>query len=183
MCRFSPKIGLVKAIVVASDRIFTGHQDGKIRVWKTSSKYPSIHKRLGSIPRLKDFLKSSINPSNYVEVRCHRSTVRLHHFDAVSCLSLDEEAGILYSRSWDKTVKVWRISNSKCLESIKAHDDAINSVAIGFGGFLFTGSADETVKVWRRESTGRGGATRHVLVQGLLKQDSAVTVVVVSEAA
>ncbi|WOL15413.1 WD repeat-containing protein 86-like [Canna indica] len=180
---FKSGSGLVKAIVVASDRIFTGHQDGKIRVWKTSSKNPSVHKRLGSLPRLKDFLKSSINPSNYVEVRRHRSTVWLRHFDAVSCLSLDEEAGILYSGSWDKTVKVWRISDSKCLESIKAHDDAVNSVATGFGGFLFTGSADGTAKVWRRESAGRGGATRHVLVQGLLKQDSAVTAVVVSEAA
>ncbi|XP_009417029.2 protein JINGUBANG-like [Musa acuminata AAA Group] len=180
---FKSSSGLVKAIVVAGDRIFTGHQDGKIRIWKTSSKNPAVHRRVGTLPRLKDLLKSSINPSNYVEVRRHRNVVWLRHFDAVSCLSLDEEAGILYSGSWDKTVKVWRISDSKCLESIKAHDDAVNAVATGFGGLLFTGSADGTAKVWRREAAGKGGATRHVLVQMLLRQESAVTSVAMSEAA
>ena len=35
-------------------------------------------------------------------------------------------------RSWDKTMKVSRISDSKCLESVSAHDDAVNSVVIGF---------------------------------------------------
>ncbi|KAJ8458860.1 hypothetical protein OPV22_031786 [Ensete ventricosum] len=179
---FKSSSGLVKAIVIAGDRIFTGHQDGKIRIWKTSSKNPAVHRRVGTLPRLKDLLKSSIDPSSYVQVRRHRNVVWLRHFDAVSCLSLDEEAGILYSGSWDKTVKVWRISDSKCLESIKAHDDAVNAVATGFGGLLFTGSADGTAKVWRREAAGKGGATRHVLVQMLLRQESAVTSVAVSEA-
>ncbi|XP_065023186.1 protein JINGUBANG-like [Musa acuminata AAA Group] len=175
--------GLVKAIVVAGDTIFTGHQDGKIRVWKTFAKNPVVHKRVGTLPKLKDFLKSSVNPSNYVQVRRHRKTVWLRHFDAISCLSLDEEAGILYSGSWDRTVKVWRVSDSKCLESIKAHDDAVNAVATGFGGFLFTGSAEGTVKVWRREAAGKVGATKHVLVQRLLQQESAVTSVAVAEVA
>ncbi|XP_009407612.2 protein JINGUBANG [Musa acuminata AAA Group] len=183
MSGFKSSSGLVKAIIVAGDRIFTGHQDGKIRIWKTSSKNPAVPERVGTLPRLKDFLKSSINPSNYVEVRRHHKTVWLRHFDAVSCLSLDEEAGILYSGSWDKTVKVWRVSDSKCLESITAHDDAVNAVATGFGGFLFTGSADGTVKVWRREETGKGGPTRHVLVQTLLRHEAAVTSVAVAEAA
>ncbi|KAG6473120.1 protein JINGUBANG-like [Zingiber officinale] len=178
---FKSSSGLVKAIVLAGERIFTGHQDGKIRVWRKTAS--AEHKRVGTLPRLRDFLRSSINPSNYVEVRRHRRAVWLRHFDAVSCLSLDEKAGVLYSGSWDKTVKVWRISDSKCLESIKVHDDAVNSVATGFGGILFTGSADGTMKVWRREAVGKTGATRHVLVQTLLQQESAVTSVAVAESA
>ncbi|KAI9120002.1 hypothetical protein K1719_008971 [Acacia pycnantha] len=35
---------------------------------------------------------------------------------------------ILYSASWDLTIKVWRLSDSNCLESISAHDDAVYSV-------------------------------------------------------
>ncbi|XP_074564952.1 protein JINGUBANG-like [Curcuma longa] len=181
---FKSSSGLVKAIVIARDRIFTGHQDGKIRVWRQSATNPSSHKRIGTLPRFKDLLRSSFNPSNYVKVRRHRRTVWLRHFDAVSCLCLDEEAGIVYSGSWDRTVKAWRVSDFKCLESVKAHDDAVNTVATGFGGLLFTGSADGTAKVWRRESSGRGeGAARHVLVQALLRQESAVTAVVVAEVA
>lgn len=175
---FKCSSGLVKAIVISGQRIFTGHQDGKIRVWKVSPKNPSVHKRVGSLPSFKDFLRSSVNPKNYVEVRRRRNVLRIKHYDAVSCMSLNEEQGILYSGSWDKTLKVWRVATSKCLESITAHDDAVNSVVSGFESLVFTGSADGTVKVWRRELHGEG--TKHFLLQTLLKQENAVTAVAVN---
>ncbi|KAL5987185.1 hypothetical protein ACLOJK_041182 [Asimina triloba] len=175
---FKSNSGLVKAIVVSGERIYTGHQDGKIRIWKVSPKNPTVHKRAGTLPKLKDFIKSSMNPNNYVKVRHHRNSLWIKHFDAVSCLSLDEEQGLLYSGSWDKTLKVWRVADSKCLESVNAHDDAVNSVVAGFEGMVFTGSADGTVKVWKRETQGKG--TKHTMNQMLLKQECAVTVVVVN---
>ncbi|CAM0949180.1 unnamed protein product [Alopecurus aequalis] len=174
--------GLVKAIVVAGDgRIYTGHQDGKIRVWRASADEPAAHKRVGSLPRLGEFLRSSVRPSHYVETgRRKQSSLWLRHFDAVSCLSVDVEAGLLYSGSWDRTFKVWRVSDSRCLESVRAHDDAVNTVAAaGFDALAFTGSADGTVKVWRREA-GKGGATRHVMERVLRKADSAVTAIAVA---
>ncbi|KAJ9152906.1 hypothetical protein P3X46_026414 [Hevea brasiliensis] len=176
---FKSNSGLVKAIVISGDKIFTGHQDGKIRIWKTFPKNPSVHKRIGSLPTFKESIKKSINPKNYVEVRRHRNVLRIKHFDTVSSLSLNAEQGLLYSGSWDKTLKVWRISDYKCLESINAHDDAINSVVAGFDSLVFTGSADGMVKVWRRELEGRG--TKHFLVQTLLKRGNAVTALAVNQ--
>lgn len=176
---FKSNSGLVKAIVIHGDKIFTGHQDGKIRVWRASSRNPSAYKRVGTVPTLKDYVKSSVNPKNYVEVRRHRNVLRIKHFDAVSCLSLNEDQGLLYSGSWDKTLKVWRTSDYKCLESINAHDDAINSVVTGFDSLVFTGSADGTVKVWRRELQGR--RTGHFLIQTLLKHENAVTALSVNQ--
>ncbi|KAK9165646.1 hypothetical protein Scep_000837 [Stephania cephalantha] len=180
---FKSNSGLVKAIVVSTkeNKIFTGHQDGKIRVWKVSEKNPSLHKRIGTLPKMKDYIKSSIKPSNYVQVRRNRNALWIKHFDAVSCLSLDEEEGLLYSGSWDKTVKVWRISDAKCLESINAHEDAVNSVVVagGVDGLVFTGSADGTAKAWRRDYTAKG-ATKHTLEQTLLRQESAVTSLAIS---
>ncbi|GAB4837947.1 hypothetical protein Ancab_027475 [Ancistrocladus abbreviatus] len=170
---FKSNSGLVKAIVISGNKIFTGHQDGKIRIWKVSPQVSGGHKRIGTLPTLKEYLKGSMNPKSYVQVRRHRKVPRVKHFDAVSCLSLNHEAGLLYSGSWDKTIKVWRLSDSKCLESINAHDDAINSVAVGFDGLVFSGSADGTVKVWKRELHGRN--TRHFYVQKLLGQQNAVT--------
>ncbi|WOK92234.1 hypothetical protein Cni_G00925 [Canna indica] len=178
---FKSGSGLVKAIVVAADRIFTGHQDGKVRVWKVSPKNPTVHKRIGSLPKLKDVIRGSLKPSNYVEVRRHRSAIWIRHSDAISCLSLSEDQGLLYSASWDKTFKVWRISDSRCLESVIAHDDTVNSVVAAFSGLVFTGSADGTVKVWRRELQGKG--TKHSPVQTLLKQESAVTSLAISPTA
>lgn len=174
---FKSNSGLVKAIVISGEKIFTGHQDGKIRVWKISPKDPRIYKRAGTLPTLKDVLKSSIKPSNYVEVK-HKRALWIKHADAVSCLSLNVEQGLLYSASWDRTFKVWRISDSKCLESIRAHDDAVNSVVSTLSGMVFTGSADGTVKVWKREQQRKGA--KHVLSQTLLQQDSAVTALAIN---
>ena len=176
---FKSNSGLVKAIVVCGEKIFTCHQDGKIRVWTISTRNPSVYRRVGTLPTLKDCVKGSLNPKNYVEVRRHRNVLRIKHFDAVSCLSLNQDQGLLYSGSWDKTLKVWRVSDYKCLESINAHDDAINSVVTGFDSLVFTGSADGTVKAWRRELQGRG--TRHFLVQTLLKHENAVTALSVNQ--
>lgn len=173
---FKSGSGLVKAIVISKDnQVFTGHQDGKIRIWNPRGK------RVGTLPKLGDYIRSSINPKNYVEVRRHHKVPKIRHFDAVSCMSLNEEFGLLYSGSWDKTIKVWRLSDGKCMESFEAHDDAINSIVVGFDGLVFSGSADGTVKVWRRELDGR--SVRHVLVRTLLKQENAVTALTVAAAA
>ncbi|PKI48657.1 protein JINGUBANG-like [Punica granatum] len=176
---FKSSSGLVKAIIVANGKIFTGHQDGKIRVWKVNPRAPNVHKRAGTLPTLKDIFKSSINPSNYIEVRRRRSALWIKHSDAVSCLSLNEEDGLLYSASWDRTIKVWRMSDSKCLESITAHDDAVNSVVASADGLVFSGSADGTVKVWKRETLAK--STKHALTETLLKQECAVTSLAVNK--
>ncbi|XP_027333638.1 protein JINGUBANG [Abrus precatorius] len=177
-CGFKSNSGLVKTIIISGQKIFTGHQDGKIRVWKVSPKNPSVHKRAGTLPTLKDIFKSSIKPSNYVEVRRHKTALWIKHSDAVSCLSLSDCKTYLYSASWDRTIKVWRIADSKCLESIAAHDDAVNAVVCCDEGVMLSGSADGTVKVWRREARGKG--TKHAAVKTLLKQECAVTALVVN---
>lgn len=175
---FKSNSGLVKAIIISGQKIFTGHQDGKIRVWKINPRNPSVHKRAGTLPTLMDIFKCSVKPSNYVEVRRRRTALWIKHTDAISCLSLSDDKTLLYSASWDRTLKVWRIENSKCVESINAHDDAVNSVVATVEGLVFTGAADGTVKVWKRELQGK--ATKHAFVQKLLEQESAVTALAVN---
>uniref|UniRef100_A0A0D9VWH9 Uncharacterized protein n=1 Tax=Leersia perrieri TaxID=77586 RepID=A0A0D9VWH9_9ORYZ len=176
--------GLVKSIVVAADgRIFTGHQDGKIRVWRRDADADggaASHRRVGSLPRLADYVITSVNPSSYVRQRRKRREVWLRHSDAVSCLSLDERAGILYSGSWDATFKAWRVSDSRCLGSVNAHDDAVNAVAAaGFDAVVFTGSADGTVKAWRRR-VDENTTPHHVLEAVVRRGESAVTAIAVA---
>lgn len=77
---------LVKAILVCADaRIFTGHQDGKERVWRaedhghspTAAAAVVQHCRMGSLPRLWDVLQSSLCPSQYfMERRTGRTASR-----------------------------------------------------------------------------------------------------------
>ncbi|GAA0160809.1 hypothetical protein LIER_39108 [Lithospermum erythrorhizon] len=176
---FKSNSGLVKSIIITGDKIFTGHQDGKIRVWKVNQKNPSVHKRSATLPTFIDIFKASVRPKNYVEVKRNRTTLWIKHCDAISSLSMCEEHGLLYSASWDRTIKVWRIDNSKCLESIKAHEDAVNSVVSSVGCIVYSGSADGTVKVWKREISGK--SIRHVFVQNLIKQECAMTALAVNK--
>ncbi|KAG0467871.1 hypothetical protein HPP92_017199 [Vanilla planifolia] len=158
---FKSRSGLVKCIVLLSDKVFTGHRDGRIRVWKRDPNDPHVHRRKGTLPRPKKcVLKTSSR-----------------HMDVVSCLALDTTHGILYSGSWDRTVKAWRIADSRCVATINAHGDAVNTVAVGFGGLVFSGSADGTVKAWQRVD----GGNRHVEVGTMLRQESAVTAIAVAD--
>nr|XP_043618216.1 protein JINGUBANG-like [Erigeron canadensis] len=175
---FKSHSGLVKAIVISGEKIFTGHQDGKIRVWKASRKDPKLHKKIGTLPNFQSVFKKSIKPKNYT-LRRNPSGVWIKHFDAISSLSLNEDQTLLYSGSWDKTIKIWRVSDFKCLESINAHDDVINTVVAGFHGFVFSGSADGMLKVWQKESQGKW--PKHYFSHTLLKQEFAVTSLAVNQ--
>lgn len=130
------------------------------------------------MPTFFDIFKASIRPKNYVEVKRNRTALWIKHSDVVSSLSMSKENGLLYSASWDRTFKVWKVENFKCIESVKAHDDAVNSVVASVDGIVYTGSADGTVKVWRREQKGK--AFRHVLQRTLHTQESAITAVAVT---
>lgn len=96
---FKSNSGLVKTIILSGQKIFTGHQDGKIRVWKVSPKNPSVHKRAGTLPTLKDIFKSSIKPSNYVEV-LFAFTFVLHSFHpCCSCKISSHHCFLMYIRT------------------------------------------------------------------------------------
>ncbi|KMS97258.1 hypothetical protein BVRB_7g177050 [Beta vulgaris subsp. vulgaris] len=136
--------GFIKSITFYDDnKILTAHQDSKIRVWKR-------HRLLTTLPTIKDKLRRFICPKNYVQVRRHKRKLWIEHNDAVSGITVNN--GLIYSVSWDKTLKIWRGSDFKCLESIKAHEDAVNAVTVSTNGTVYTGSADGKIKVW--ESVG-----------------------------
>lgn len=68
----------------------------------------------------------------------------------ITSLAINVSDDILYSASVDKTVKVWRISDLKCIETIQSHPEPVNAIIVADDGVLFTASDDATVKVWRR---------------------------------
>lgn len=175
----------VKAILVARDRVFGAYQDHKIRVWKRDSASRAdekpAHKLIATMPSFKDCLWKSLSQSNYVQVRRHRKKLWIEHTDTISALAPGKTQEVMYSASWDKTVKVWRMSDLKCLESISAHDDAVNALAVcDKSGVLYTGSADGKVKAW-----GKGvDAKKHALLatmEGAHEKRASVNALALSE--
>ncbi|MED6207898.1 hypothetical protein PIB30_039897 [Stylosanthes scabra] len=174
--------GAVKSLVVQSDMLFSAHQDHKIRVWKISNRHedePHIQKctRVATLPTLGDRASKVLIPKNHVQIRRHKKSTWVHHVDAVSVLAFSADGSLLYSVSWDRTIKIWRTRDFTCLESVNnAHEDAINAMAVSTDGIVYSGSADKKIKVWKRME----GEKKHILVDTLEKHNSGINALVLS---
>ncbi|KAJ4971068.1 hypothetical protein NE237_004167 [Protea cynaroides] len=146
--KFGQGEGSVKALVTMGNKMFTAHQDSRIRVWKVSRRSENILRLVATLPTTKDYLGKFMKQSNYVQTRRNHRHLWIEHADSISCLAIYE--GMIYSGSWDKTLKVWRVSDLKCLESIRAHDDAINGL-VAHKSLVYSASADGKIKVWGKE--------------------------------
>ncbi|OIW08781.1 hypothetical protein TanjilG_16362 [Lupinus angustifolius] len=173
--KFGHGDGSVKALVSIGNKVFTAHQDSRIRVWKVSRSSENVFKLADTLPTTKDYWGKFMKQSNYVQTRRHHKRLWIEHADSISCLSVYN--GLIYSGSWDRTLKVWRVSDLKCLESIKAHDDAINGLVAG-KGVVYSASADGKIKAWGKE----GKKDSHCL-KGVLQghKDVSFNSVVVSD--
>ncbi|KAM7512381.1 hypothetical protein LguiB_011256 [Lonicera macranthoides] len=176
--KFGHGDGSVKALVTVGNKVFTAHQDSRIRVWKISMSSENVFKLADTLPTRKDYLGNFMKKGNHVKTRMRTKCLWISHSDSVSCLAVDN--GLMYSGSWDKTIKVWRVSDLKCLESIKAHDDAINEL-VSRNGVVYSASADGKIKAWGKEE-GKKGLGFHSL-KGVLEghKDVSMNSVVVSD--
>ncbi|KAL2343121.1 hypothetical protein Fmac_004406 [Flemingia macrophylla] len=161
--------GSTKTIAFSNDIILTTHQDSKIRVWHKN------HRIITTLPTVNDRLRRFLLPQNYVAIRRHHKRLWIEHADAVTGLAVTN--GAIYSVSWDRTLKIWRLSDFRCVESVRAHEDAVNAVAVSNDGTVYTGSADRCIRVWARPQ----GEKRHVLVATLEKHKSAVNALALND--
>ncbi|XP_062222064.1 protein JINGUBANG [Phragmites australis] len=165
----------VKCLLAAGNGLLlSSHQDGKIRAWRVGSRKDGTRRLVlrAVLPIVVDRLRTCLLPWSYVEVRRHRRRTWVHHVDAVTALAVSPDGALLYSASWDRSLKVWRLPDFRCVESIApAHDDAINALAVSPDGNVYTGSADKKIKAWRRHAEQKN---KHVLVQTMERHRSAV---------
>ncbi|XP_054814088.1 protein JINGUBANG-like [Prosopis cineraria] len=181
LTKFGHGDGSVKSLVTVGNKIFSAHQDGKIRVWKVSRRSSeNVFKLVETLPTTKDYLGKFMKQSNYVQTRRHHKHLWIEHSDSISCLTVCN--GLIYSGSWDKTLKVWKLSSFKCLESIKAHDDAINGL-VACKGVVYSASADGKIKAWGRKVVKKNKKKISHCLKGVLKchKDSSFNCVAVSE--
>uniref|UniRef100_A0ACD5URL6 Uncharacterized protein n=1 Tax=Avena sativa TaxID=4498 RepID=A0ACD5URL6_AVESA len=178
--------GSVKCVAhVHGGKAITGHQDGRLRLWRVSSRAPARIRLAAALPTVSDRLRRFPVPSNHVAVRRHHRRLWIEHADAVSGVAASADGRLLFSVSWDKTLKVWAVPSLRCLQSLPAHDDAVNAVAVAPDGTVYTGSADRRVRVWAprpaSDKTGRRSKKPVVyyLVATLSRHTAAVNAVAV----
>lgn len=171
--------GAVKSMVVLADKLISAHQDHKIRVWKIKNDDHRQQKysHVATLPTLGDRALHILSPGSHVQIRRHKKCTWVHHVDTVSALALSRDETLLYSVSWDRTLKIWRTSDFKCMESVtNAHDDAINALALSNNGDVYTGSADNKIKAWNKKP----GEKKHSLVATLERHNSGINALALS---
>ncbi|PIA64826.1 hypothetical protein AQUCO_00100353v1 [Aquilegia coerulea] len=139
--KLKSKVGMVYALAVSNDRVFAAYSDCKIRVWRRTWDGIPTHVRIATIPKLGNYVR------NYI---AGKDKKMMKHIGPISSLAINVSDDLLYSASTDKTVKVWKMSDLKCIETIQAHSEPVNAVVVGDDGVLYTASDDATVRVWRR---------------------------------
>ncbi|XP_062185141.1 protein JINGUBANG-like [Phragmites australis] len=166
--------------------VVTGHQDGRLRLWRVSSRAPARLRLAAALPTVSDRLRRFPVPSNHVAVRRHHRRLWIEHADTVSGVAASVDGRLLFSVSWDKTLKVWALPSLRCLQSLPAHDDAVNAIAVAPDGTVYTGSADRRVRVWAprpaSDKTPRAAHSRNPvyhLVATLSRHTAAVNAVAV----
>ncbi|CAO2816813.1 unnamed protein product [Amaranthus hypochondriacus] len=145
--------GDVRVMVTYSNWLFTSHKDHKIRVWNIRSNNGGFKPRKVTTLPYNPHLKSLIS----------KQTTQQHE-EIISCMAYYHIEGILYSGSFDRTIKAWSINDKKCIDTFIAHGGNVNDMVINqLNGYLFSCSSDGTVKIWLRVY----GETSHTLIKVL----------------
>lgn len=159
--------GEIRAILAHGNTLFSAHKDHKIRIWNFTVSENFRAKKISTLPRTSTsfilFPKSNTQ----------------QHKDCVSCMAYYHAEGLLYSGSYDRTVKVWRVSDKKIVDSFVAHEDHVTAIVVNQDdGCVFTCSFDGSVKIWRRVYR----ENSHTLTMTLKFQQSPVNALALSSA-
>eukprot|EP00258_Populus_trichocarpa_P032797 XP_024448816.1 protein JINGUBANG-like [Populus trichocarpa] len=171
-------LGSVKSVSFCDGKIFTAHQDCKIRAWKISST-TKHHKLVTVLPTLNDRLRRFVLPKNYVNVRRHKKLLWINtlmfgatvnekrhvlvatlekHKSAVNALALKDDGSVLFSGACDRSILVWEREDSAnhmvVTGALRGHNKAILSL-INVSDLLLSGSADRTVRIWSEGHDGK----------------------------
>lgn len=145
-------------MVAHGDMFFTSHKDHKLRIWNLRASSGDLKPRkVTTLPSSSHFNKYSCRP------------IVPQYKDIISSMAYYHVERILYTGSFDTTVKAWMLNERKCVDTFTAHANKITDIVINQqSGCIFTSSFDGTVKMWSRPYVS------HTLVNVLNFQTNAI---------
>ena len=68
------------------------------------------------------------------------------HTGFVFCLVVHNN--ILYSGSWDETIRAWNLDTNECITALRGHTLSVYCL-IAHNNILYSGSVDNTIRAWK----------------------------------
>ncbi|KAH9622130.1 hypothetical protein KSS87_017966 [Heliosperma pusillum] len=138
----------VEDVVLSSDGQFalSGSWDGELRLWDLAA--GTTARRF--VGHSKDVLSVAFSIDNRQIVSASRDQAD-GHSDWVSCVrfSPNNSQPTIVSSSWDKTVKIWNLTNCKLRSTLAGHNAYVNTVAVSPDGSLCaSGGKDGVILLW-----------------------------------
>jgi len=85
------------------------------------------------------------------------------HSGPVTCLALYPSTKFLFTGSWDKTIKIWDISDRSLITSLNAHSDFLKCLLIiPVLNILISGGSDKAIRFWDLGGLKNGGNVTQV---------------------
>lgn len=133
--------GIVTSIAVGKNSdgtplVVSGARDKKIIIWNLNLDSPQDISDQGE--KFKD---------EKIVGKAKKSLSGHNHF--ISSLAISKDSSSLVSGSWDRTARLWDLSNYKCKQIISGHSKDVLAVSFSIDSrLIITGSMDNTAKFW-----------------------------------
>nr|KAG5713481.1 hypothetical protein BaRGS_025029 [Batillaria attramentaria] len=98
------------------------------------------------------------------------------HAGSVRCVHLCEEKAIVFSGSYDTSIRCWSVETGQCLKIFRGHTDTVMTILV-HGEMLASGAKDKSCKVWNIQ-TGKCQRTfrhRHPVLAVALSAEVCIT--------
>lgn len=72
------------------------------------------------------------------------------HYSSVLSVDVSKDKKLLVSSgSWDRSIKIWDLSNGTLIDTLNGHTHFISSVSLSCDSkIVISGSLDKSIKVW-----------------------------------
>ena len=81
------------------------------------------------------------------------NSVQMEDAATVTSVAFSPDGRYALSGSWDKTMKLWEVSNGREIRTFQGHSWTVTSVAFSpDGSYALSGSGDNTMKLWEVSS-------------------------------
>jgi WD40 repeat protein len=163
--RLGPGLPRAQTLCLAPDgrTLYTGHQDGQIRVWDTKTSRQKPDAAIGHNARVTALAYST--DSRYLisgstdqtvrkwEVKTGKLLLTIKTATKIDTVAYAPDGKVFAAAGADKVIHLWQAETGKAIDPFKGHDKAVTEIVFSPDGkYLASRGRDQMLRLWDRAS-------------------------------